>query len=85
MSYLLITVYRSSFNQQGPAARFLAENAFAVYLFHPPILIACAILLHGVAAPGPLQAVLLTLISAAAAFSSCDIVFRRIPYLREVL
>jgi surface polysaccharide O-acyltransferase-like enzyme len=85
MSYLLIMVFQRHFNRQGAAARCLSANAFAVYLFHPPILIACAIMLHGVTAPGPVKAGLLTLVSAVAAFTLCELVMRRIPYLREIL
>ena len=85
MSYLLIALYRKYFNEQGPAARFLSGNAFAVYLFHPPIIIACAILLHQISLPGPWKAVLLTLLAAIVTFSLSSLVLRRIPYLRTVL
>ena len=85
MSYLLLGVYRRYFNDQGSVARLLSQNAFAVYLFHPPIIIAIAILLHGLTAPGPWKAALLTLLAAIASFSLSHLVFRRIPYLRQVL
>ena len=85
VSYLLIALYRRYFNEQGPAARFLSVNAFAVYLFHPPVIIACAILLHPITLPGPWKAALLTLIAAIATFSLSSLILRRIPYLRAVL
>ena len=85
MSYVLIALFRRYFNEQGPLARFLSENAFSVYLFHPPIIIACAILLHGIALSGPWKAVLLTFVAGIATFSLSQLVFRRIPYLRTVL
>lgn len=85
MSYVLIALYRRYFNEQGPFAHFLSVNAFAVYLFHPPIIIACAILLHEIALPGPWKALLLTVVAAIAAFCLSQLVFRRIPYLRTAL
>ncbi len=85
MSCLLIILYRRYFNSEGRAARFLSQNAFAVYLFHPPILIACAILIHGIAVAGPAKAGLLTAMAAIAAFAMSALVFRQIPYLRGVL
>ncbi len=85
VSYLLIDFYRSRFDRQGPVARFLSRNAFAVYLFHPPIIVAGAILLHEIALPGPWKALLLTLLAGFATFSLSSLVFRRIPYLRAVL
>jgi len=85
MSLLLLGLYRRRFDSQGPLARLLSENAFAVYLFHPPILIVIAILMHGFSAPGPWKAALLTVLAAVASFSLCHLVLRQVPYLRRVL
>jgi glucans biosynthesis protein C len=85
MSFPLIALYRRYFNSQGPAARFLSQNAFSVYLFHPPIIVACALLLHPVLLPGPWKAALLTLLAVIATFTLSSVVFRRIPYLRTIL
>jgi len=85
MSYVAITIYRKYFNEQGRLARFLSENAFAVYLFHPPVIIACAMVLHRIALPGPWKAGLLTLVAAAATFPVSALILRRIPYLRAVI
>jgi glucan biosynthesis protein C len=85
MSYVLIALFRRYFNEQGPPARFLSENAFSVYLFHPPIIIACAILLHDITLSGPWKALLLTVVAGIASFSLSQLVFRRIPYLRILL
>jgi len=38
----LLTLFRDRFNRQGAVARFLSANAFAVYVFHAPVLIALA-------------------------------------------
>ena len=49
MGLLMLAVYRRYFDEQGPIARWLSDNAFGVYLIHPPILIGFAILLHPLA------------------------------------
>ncbi len=85
MSFGLITLYRRFFDRQGATARFLSDNAFAVYLFHPPVLIALAIALRSFTAPPLLKAVLLTVFSAIATYTVSALVFRNIPLLRRIL
>jgi glucan biosynthesis protein C len=84
-SLAIVVGYREIFDVQGRFARLLSENAFAVYLFHPPVIIVLAILLHGVAAPPLLKAALLTLSAAVVTFSAAALVLRRIPPLRRIL
>src|SRR5258708_31898059 len=60
MGLLMLAVYRRHFDRQGPAARWLSDNAFGVYLIHPPILIGSAILLHAVVLNAIAKALLLT-------------------------
>jgi fucose 4-O-acetylase-like acetyltransferase len=84
-SLAIVVGYREFFNAQGGFAKLLSDNAFAVYLFHPPVIIVLAILLHSVAAPAPLKAALLTLSAAVVTFSLAALVVRRIPPLRRIL
>lgn len=84
-SLAIIVVYRERFNKQGRLAALLSENAFAVYLIHPPIIILLAILLHSVSAPVVLKAVLLTATSALVTFSIAALVLRRFPLLQRIL
>ncbi len=81
----LIVLYRAHFDRQGRWSRFLSANAFAVYVFHPPIVIATARLLLGAAWDPNLKFALLTAIGAAASFVLSALVFRRIPLLRAIL
>ena len=41
----LLVWFRRRFNRQGAFARFMSDNAFAVYVFHPPVLIATSMFL----------------------------------------
>ncbi len=81
MSFALPALYRRYFDHQGRRAKFLSDNAFAVYLFHPPVLIALALLLHSLAAPALVKALLLTACAGIATFALSALVFRRIPGL----
>ena len=42
MSYGLLVIFREKFNWQRRLAKFLSDNAFTVYVFHPPIVILAA-------------------------------------------
>ena len=63
----------------SPFARWLSDNAFGVYLIHPPILIGSAILLHPVALNGLVKAMLLTLVAAVGSFAASAFVLRKSP------
>ncbi|MBI2735360.1 MAG: acyltransferase family protein [Rhodospirillales bacterium] len=85
MSFAIVALYRRYFDRQGRSAKFLSDNAFAVYLFHPPVIIALAVALHSVAAPALVKAALLTVAAAIVTFSLSALVFRRLPGLGRIL
>lgn len=85
VSLLLLVVYRSVFDRQGRVARWLSDNAFGVYLIHPPILIGFALLMHGIAVDPLPKAAALTVLAAAGSFAVSALVLRRTPLLRAVL
>jgi fucose 4-O-acetylase-like acetyltransferase len=84
MALLILAVYRRAFDAQGPVARTLSDNAFGVYLIHPPILIACAIALHPLLWPPIAKAVLLTALAAVASFAASALILRKSP-LRAIV
>jgi len=81
----MLVVFREHFDAQGHIARFMADNAFAVYVFHPPILIGIAIMLQTTDVPALPKFLLLTALSATASFAAAQLVFRRIPWLKRIL
>jgi hypothetical protein len=85
LCYGLLTLFREQFNAQGWLAKFLSDNAFCVYVFHPPIVIVTARMLHGVALPAIPKFAILTLLAAIASFVLSAAVFRRIPLLQRIL
>jgi glucans biosynthesis protein C len=84
MGLLMLAVYRRHFDRQSRVARSLSDNAFAVYLIHPPILIGAAILLHGLAWNAVAKALLLTVMAALGSFAVSAFVVRKSP-LRAIV
>jgi fucose 4-O-acetylase-like acetyltransferase len=85
MCYGLLISYRRKFNWQGALGKFLSDNAFCVYVFHPPIVIMAARVLHGVLWHPFFKFVTLTVIGVVVSFGLSVLVFRRIPLLRRIL
>jgi len=80
----LIVLFRDRFNTQGRLVRFLSDNAFAVYVFHPPVVIAASLALRGFHAPPVAK---FAIVSAAATVITFGLAaaLRRVPVLNRVL
>ncbi len=79
----LIGIFKKKFNTQSRWQKFLSANAFAVYFYHPPILIAVTLLLKGLELATLLKffiASILTIIASVLVSSF----LRRFSLLRKV-
>jgi peptidoglycan/LPS O-acetylase OafA/YrhL len=81
----LIVFFRERFNRRGKLAAFFADNSFAVYMFHPPILIGVTMALRGFGVPAIVKFAIATALATAASFLASHFVFRRTPFLKNVL
>ncbi|HEY2663710.1 MAG TPA: acyltransferase family protein, partial [Candidatus Binataceae bacterium] len=81
----LTVLYRAKLNCQGRIAKFLSDNAFCVYVFHPPIVIGAARLLHGSGAAPLAKFAAVTIIGVTVTFALSSLVLRRIPLLRRIV
>jgi peptidoglycan/LPS O-acetylase OafA/YrhL len=81
----LLVWFRERHNNQSRLHKKLSDNAFAVYLFHPPILLGIAVLLVDTGLPGFAKFVILLVSALVATFALSEFVFRRIPGLKKVL
>ncbi len=81
----LTVLYREKFNNNGTVAKVLTDNAFAVYVLHPPVLIALSHALQPFAALPLVKFVVLTLLAFTATLALSALVVRRIPGLKTVL
>jgi surface polysaccharide O-acyltransferase-like enzyme len=80
----LIVLFHEGFNAQGRMARFLSSNAFAVYVFHPPVVIAASLALRGFHAPPVAKFAIVSAIATVVTFPVAA-ALRRVPVLKRVL
>ncbi|KGK87428.1 hypothetical protein DP73_14320 [Desulfosporosinus sp. HMP52] len=85
MSIGLLTLFKEKFNHQTKLVKILADNSFAVYVFHPPIIIAAAQLIKPLAWLPILKFSLLCLICPPICFAFTYFIVRRIPLLKKVM
>jgi glucan biosynthesis protein C len=81
----LLGLFRERFNRQGRLAAFFSASAFAVYVFHTPILIAITRLLTGLHWLPLLKFGLATVLCIIATYVLCAFVFRRLPLVKNIL
>jgi glucans biosynthesis protein C len=80
-----LALFREKFNRQGRWAVFFSVNAFAVYVFHTPILIAITKGMTDLHAEVLLKFLLATVLCIIATYILSAFVFRRIPILKNIL
>jgi len=85
ISLYLLTWFRERFNQQGRLARFFSANAFAVYVFHTPILIIISKMMIGLHWPLLIKFLLLTLLTILVTYILSSALLRRTPLLKNIL
>lgn len=85
LSLFLLVWFRERFNRQGPGARFFSVNAFAVYVFHAPVLIALSKCLVGWQGPLLLKFLVLTALAVGLTYLLSALVFRKMPLLKRIL
>ena len=81
----LTVLFRDRYNHQTKSAKWMSDNCFSVYLFHPPFLIAITLLMRGLVAPKPLKFLCATILAAVVTWLASSLVFRRTPLLKQVL
>jgi glucan biosynthesis protein C len=80
-----LSLFREKFNSQGPRAAFFSANAFAVYVFHPPVLIVITRLMGGLPWEALLKFIIATLLSIIVTYILCAYVIRKLPLLKNIL
>ena len=85
MSIGLIAVFREKFNHQSKLVKTLSDNSFAVYMFHPLIIVPVTLLLSPIALYPIVKWFILCVICVPLCFAATHFVFRKIPLLKNVL
>ena len=81
----LIVIFRQSFNVQGTFKKFMSDNYFSVYVFHPPILILVTLALREFAWHPIVKFTIACAIAVPLCFIVSHLVLRRIPLLKKFL
>ncbi|HUQ58372.1 acyltransferase family protein [Lentzea sp.] len=81
---VLLRVFERFVAGSSPLSRYLADNAFAVYLVHAPVIVGVVAVLHPLDA-APVPKFLLTLVLAAAGSWAISGALRRIRAVRAVV
>jgi len=81
----LIGLFREKYNNQPQWAKTLSDNAFAVYVFHPPIVIAAAQLFAPVSLSPAAKFIMLCILAIPLCFVTAHLLIRRIPLLKKVM
>jgi glucans biosynthesis protein C len=85
MAFAVLAGFRAFASAQAPFARFMSRNAFAVYVIHPPLLIAAALAIACLAIPPVQKFVLLWMLAAAVSFGIAAPLARRLPLAGRIL
>ncbi len=81
----LITVFREKLNRQNKFVKALSDSSFAVYVFHPPVIIGAALLFGPVELPPAAKFAIMVVICLPLVFLAAYYVVRRIPLLKKVM
>jgi hypothetical protein len=82
----VLVLFRVILPGHGTLSRFLSANAFAVYVIHPPVLVALALALRASPTDDPLvKFALLWFLGALLTFGVVAPAVRRVPFLRDIL
>ena len=81
----IVVIFRERFVSGGRFARFMADNSFSVYVFHPPILVLVTLALRNFAWHPLVKFAVAAAVAVPLCFLASELVFRRIPVLKRVL
>ncbi|MBW8348833.1 acyltransferase family protein [Bacillus sp. IITD106] len=80
----LLVWFRKKFNRESQLFQWLSNNAYTVYIIHPPIVVGLSLLIKQVAWPAALKFVLVGLLATICCFVVSALI-RLIPGTRRVL
>lgn len=81
----LLVWFRERYNRQGALETKLSDNAFAVYVFHPPILVGIAVLMASWPISNIFKFLILVVTGTLLTFAISEFGARRVPGLKDVL
>lgn len=80
-----MVIFRERFDSGGGFARFMADNSFSVYVFHPRILVLVTLALRNFAWQPLLKFAVAAAVAVPLCFVASGLLLRRIPVLERIL
>jgi hypothetical protein len=84
MSIGLITFFREKFDEQNKLFKIMSDNAFSVYVFHAPIVVAITLLFSSVHLIPVLKSIMMSIIIIPICFLIINFTIWKIPFLRKL-
>lgn len=84
MTVGLITWFHEHMNFSGALSRTLAENAYAVHVFHPPMIVGLQFAVASLGVPVFFKFLFVSLSGVVVCFTISQLLIRRLPYARRV-
>jgi peptidoglycan/LPS O-acetylase OafA/YrhL len=81
----LLSWSKRRFNGQGRWSKLFSDNAFAMYVFQTPVLVGLGVLLAVSGLPVLLKFLALAILGLVITLGLSHFLFRRVPYLKEIL
>ncbi len=85
MTVGLMALFRDKLNNGGGLARKLSDSSFAVYVFHPPMIIAVSLALQSLVVAPVIKWAIAGLVSVPLCFLLAYHVLLRVPVLKRIL
>ena len=85
MSIGLTALFKEKFNKQNKFMKVLADNSFAVYVFHAPILVMVSIIMQGFFLPPIVKFLIASIVSLAISFTFANYVVKKTPFLNKII
>lgn len=85
MTFGVLVAFRTWLTRQRSFSKFMSDNAFAVYVIHPPILVGLALLMSPVALAPLVKFALLWSLGLAVSFGLAAPLARRVPLVGRIL
>lgn len=83
LSFGLLGLFRHKYDHQGRVRKFLSDNAFGAYVFHPPILIGISLIFKPAVFFPVLKFLLISSMAVPASFVIPALI-RKIPFLKKI-
>lgn len=84
MSVGLIALFKEKFNKQNNLIKTMSDNAFSVYVFHAPVIVALSLLFAPIDLIPIIKFVILSIIGVPIVFLSTNFSVRKIPFMRKI-